>query len=133
MSMKSTLMIFARDNGSVWVITGPIIINGIPSGYIGETDKGEFSVAIPDALFKIVVKDSEEPDTPDVLAFIYPQVGPGYTAKEYFHENYLTSVDEIEALTGLDFLTDLSDEIEESVAESLWEVEEEDFIEACRD
>ena len=90
----------------------------------------------PDALFKIVIKDSEEPDTPDVLAFIYPQVGPGYTAKEYFHENYLTSVDEIEALTGLEFLTDLPEEIEdsieESVAESLWEVEEEDFIEACQ-
>jgi len=94
-------------------------------------------VAIPEALFKIVVKESDDPHKPDVLAFIYPQIGPGYTSEPYRHERYLTSVDVIEELTGLDFLTELPDsdenEIERLIADKLWEVAEDDFIEACRD
>ncbi|XPS86627.1 putative DNA/RNA non-specific endonuclease [Desulfosarcina variabilis str. Montpellier] len=128
---------WAQKYGSVWVITGPIVIDEMPSGYIGETEKNEMPVAIPDALFKIVVKNSDNEGVPDVLAFIYPQIGPGYTLKPYRHERYLTSVDEIETLTGLDFLTSLSDDIEscieKQIAEKLWSVESDDFIKACRD
>ena len=128
---------WAQKYGSVWVITGPIVVDEMPSGYIGETEKNEMQVAIPDALFKIVVKDSDIEGIPDVLAFIYPQVGPGYTLKPYRHERYLTSVDEIEELTRLDFLTSLPNAIEKSVEKKvacgLWPVEDEFFIKACRE
>jgi len=80
-----------------------------------------------DTLFKIVIKDSGVQGRPDVLAFIYPQIGPGYTIKPYNHERFLTSVDEIEQLTGLDFLTTLADdvekEIEKNVARAIWNVD----------
>ena len=49
----------------------------------------------------------------------------------------LTSVNEIEELTGLDFLIKLlskiENSVEESVAESLRCAKKEDFIDACRD
>jgi endonuclease G, mitochondrial len=93
-------------------------------------------VAIPDALFKIVVKESGTKNKPDVLAFIYPQVGPGYyRGKPYDHTRYLTTVDEIEKLTGIDFLTAIPDEKEQSIeskeVRTLWPVQKEDYINAC--
>lgn len=102
---------WAQRFGAVWIITGPILVDSTPSGWIGEPDKGGMQVAFPEALYKIVVKDSADPDVPDVLAFIYPQIGPGYTAKPYRHMSYITSVDEIEELTGLDFLTVVPDAV----------------------
>lgn len=126
---------WAQRYGAVWVITGPIVIDGDPSGRIGE--EGEFLVAIPDALFKIVVKDSDDPGRPDVLAFVYPQYESRYYGQApYPHQRYLTSVDAIEAVTGLDFLTDLPSDVEAEIEAGhpiwLWEVEDEEFLGACR-
>lgn len=126
---------WAQKYGAVWVITGPVVIDGQPSGWIG--NEGEFPIAIPDALFKIVIKNSDDEDQLDVLAFLYPQIGPTYYGKSpYPHQNYLVSVDDIEELTGLDFLTTLSDddeeEIEANTEEWLWSVDDENFLKACR-
>lgn len=81
--------------GEVWVIAGPIFISGEPTQWIGEEDKGESLVAIPDALFKIIV-------TPlGVLAYIYPQDHPSFSDND--HRQFQSSVDRIEKVTGLDF------------------------------
>lgn len=113
---------WADEFGSVYVITGPIIFGNKPSVWLGQ--KGEVSVAVPDAFFKILVK--EVGGRPDVLAFIYPQDGVAYKRMEgYDHTPYLTSVDVIEALTGLDFFPklaeDLEVEIERMISIRLWE------------
>ena len=51
-----------------------------------------------------------------MLAFIYPQEGIAYKRSgEYDHTPYLTSVDIIEALTGLDFSPGVSDEMESEI------------------
>jgi endonuclease G len=94
-------------------------------------------VWLSDALFKIVTKESNDPDGPDVLAFIYPQVAAGYgDADSYRHERFLTTVDEIEELTKLDFLTALprsvQAEIESQRATELWPADAADFVPACR-
>ena len=83
-------------------------------------------IAIPDAFFKIVIKESAIPNRPDVLAFIYPQEHPRYTASGPFdHTPFLKTVDEVEQATGLDFLTLLPDEDEAATEaarpEGLWE------------
>lgn len=71
-------------------------------------------MVIPDAFFKIMVR--EMGGIPEALAFIYPQEGIGYKKRGgYDHTPYLTSVDIIEALTGLDFLSIVPDEIEEQL------------------
>lgn len=69
---------------------------------------GEKKAAIPDALFKIVIREND--DTVDTLAFIIPNILPK-TKKNL--NVFLTSIDRIESLTGLDFLTALEDEPEE--------------------
>lgn len=106
---------WADRYGSVWVICGPVVYNQKPTNWFGEEDKGEMLVVVPDAFFKIVVRERANSQYPRVLAFLYPQLGWDYkkTADTPFnHLPYLTSVDTIEALTGLDFLTTLDDDIE---------------------
>jgi endonuclease G, mitochondrial len=113
---------WADEFGAVWVITGPIVFNKKVSRWLGE--EGEVPVAIPDAFFKIVVREAD--GHPQVLAFIYPQEGIGYKAKGgYDQVPYLTSVDIIEALIGLDFFPTLPEkeqvEIERIIQVRLWD------------
>jgi endonuclease G len=75
---------------------------------------GEVPVATPDAFFKIVVR--EVGDRFHVLTFIYTQKRIAYNRRGgYEHTPYLTSVDVIEALTGLDFFPNVSDEVEAEI------------------
>lgn len=105
---------WADRYGAVWIVTGPIIYGKRPRHWLGE--EGEVPVAIPDAFFKIVVRETGGSDGPEVLAFVYPQEGHGYKqGGGYDHTPYLASVDMIEALTGLDFLTVLPDDVEERI------------------
>lgn len=84
-------------------------------------------VAVPDAMYKIVIKGSGDPVRPDVLAFIFPHE-PKPEAGWPELESYMVSVDSIEIHTGLDFLTVLPDEveaeIEAAVQTALWPLEE---------
>lgn len=135
LEMEYLTAAWAQEYGDVWVITGPVVLDGRPSGWAGQGS--DFRVAIPDALFKIVIKGSEShPDRPDVLAFLYPQIGPSYYGRApYPHQNYLVSVDTIEEMTGLDFFTSLDDEVEDELEaekkEWLWPVDDANFIKAC--
>lgn len=69
-------------------------------------------VGIPDAFFKIVVRLVD--NQPVVLAFIYPNQDNG-DHDGYDHVAYLTSVDHIEELTGLNFFAVLDDELEDAL------------------
>lgn len=89
---------YAQTCEEVWIITGPVFdadIQRLPSG-----------VEIPDACYKIIV--DEDGDSLRVLAFIIPQDVP--TQARF--GDYLTSVDDVERQTGLDFLADLPDTVE---------------------
>jgi len=125
---------WAQHYGSVWIVTGPIFADRHAYAHLG--DAGEFPVAIPEALFKIVIRESGIPNRPNFLAFIYPQVGPGYTSKPYNHARFLTTVDEIEELTGIDFLmslpNDAEKELEAKQGPGLWPADQADFVPACQ-
>ena len=58
---------WANTYGKVWIVCGPIFENREPSKWIG--DSNEIDVAVPDAFFKIVVRESSNPVKPHVLAF----------------------------------------------------------------
>ena len=127
---------WANQYGVVWIITGPVFYEGKPKEWIGESEKGERGVAIPDALFKVVIKESEDPERVDVLGFVYPQEDAGYGRGPYAHERYLASMDSIEALTGLDLLAGVNEVMQQEVESvrpaQLWSVEGEDFTEGCK-
>lgn len=92
---------FANLNEEVWVITGSILDS--------EIERLESGVEIPDAFFKIVtdIKDQHI----RVLSFILNE-----DANNKDLNSYLTSVDHIEKLTGLDFFHKLAD-VDEDVLE----------------
>jgi len=110
---------WANLYGAVFVYTGPIFDEEpeyLPSG-----------VEIPDAFYKIVIdeiSDCEESSSLRALAFVIPQD----VVKGSSLPDWLRSIDEVELLTGINFLSELDDAIEtdlESLAASnLWIDEE---------
>jgi len=100
---------YANDFLQVWVVTGTIFERSIET-----LDSG---VEIADAFYKIIV--DIEGGAPRLLAFIIP-----HTANSSDLSLYLTTVDEVEQRTGLDFFTELEDSLENSLEStspaSLW-------------
>lgn len=96
----------------IWVICGPIFFSKSPAMWLGQD--GEIKAAIPDALYKIVIKEND--DSVDTLAFIIPNILP---KSEKNLADHLTSIDRIQSLTGLDFLTILDDELEAQIEASI--------------
>jgi DNA/RNA endonuclease G (NUC1) len=126
-SLEKWCAIWANGYGKVWVICGPAVVdqvgNRVPSQWIG--DMGELRVAVPQRLFKIVVKESSNATRPDVIAFIYANDALlNDKSLEADHTPFLVPVREIEALTGLNFFSDLpvedQDAIELAAASELW-------------
>lgn len=96
---------WARRYGRVYVITGGVLQNGLSS--IGEED-----VAVPEFFYKVVIRGSGK-DT-RVLGFLIPN---RQTDRE--PGDFVISLDEIEALTGLDFFPELPTATQESLENSV--------------
>lgn len=103
---------YARRFGEVWVVTGPIYAAGQAPDILGD------GVAIPEACFKIVVDEHEHGLR--AQAFLIPQ---GVKGDEPLPQ-FLVSVRDIEARTGLNFFPDLPHEAQDSletwVSPRLW-------------
>jgi endonuclease G len=101
---------YANRLESIWVLTGPVFDEHI------QTITN--NIEIPDAFFKIIF--DEEKGNLRTMAFLIPQT---VTGKEPI-EHFFTSIDEIEKLTGLDFLKPMTDEyenqLEAAAAGKLW-------------
>lgn len=143
---------WAQNYDQIWIIQGPVFYDLKTLAWIG--DEGERKVAVPEAVFKIVIRDktedekgrarSRDKEAPEVLAFLYPQLGPGYFGPrdEFRHERFLTTIDEIEDMTDLDFKTHGNPSIEKRLererATTLWDhslkklPQHQNFIQACR-
>lgn len=106
--------------GEIWVIVG-----AIPSK-TGETI-GSTGIDVPSAFWQVVV--AQEGLDVRALALLYPQDVPDL----YYPSRGLISIDELEKLTGLDFLSGLPEFIqaplEAELPTRLWPV---GFINACR-
>lgn len=88
---------WARKYDGVYVVTGGVLKQGLPS--IGKEE-----VAVPAEFYKIIMDSSE--GTYKVIAFLIPHEP---VTGSYF--NYVVTIDEIEARTGIDFFPKLSEEI----------------------
>ncbi len=107
-ALESQSTDWADDYDRIWVICGPVFFNKEPSAWLGQKD--EVRAAIPDALFKIVIRqDNTEIVT---LSFIIPNIIED--KKEKF-QDYLTSMDRIESLTGLSFMTVLDPSVQNAI------------------
>lgn len=103
--------------GSVWVMAGPLFDSQI------ERLESAFRVEIPDAFYKIYAIPATSTHQTRLLAFIMPQTVYGDEPLD----RYLTSVDEIERRTGLDFFSELEDTLENRLEASVntqdWQVD----------
>lgn len=119
LSLENLTGEWADAYGAVWIVCGPVFYANQPIEWIG--DSGEIPVAIPHAFYKVVVKEGDAPDEFDVLSFLIPMYGDEDHAKQTADVRpYLTSVDTIEALTGLDFLSLLEDSVESDLERSVF-------------
>jgi endonuclease G, mitochondrial len=118
---------WADHHGKLWVICGPVFKKKTLRLWVGEP--GEKPIAVPDGFFKIIIRESDNPKKPHVLAFLYPHaINPSDNRKEsgkFPHVKFLVSIDTIEDHTGLRFFTALTvDEqaaIEAAPAEAVWD------------
>lgn len=92
---------WAKRDSAVMIIAGPIYSEG-------ETYIEKSKVRVPDAFFKVLL--APYLDAPRGIAFVYPNMKcPGNM------QDYATSIDEVEKITGFDFFKELPDDIEEKV------------------
>lgn len=92
--------------GEVWVLVGPVF-GDRPKTLPGRAARA--APAIPEACYMIVADESD--GRVRTLAFILPQEPPAGAKLE----DFLTTIDEVERRTGLDFFPELPDEVEREV------------------
>ena len=88
--------------GEIVIITGPVF-NGNKQKTIGENH-----VRVPDAFFKVMLSNYD--DSPRAIGFYMENKAGKKKLKEY-----AKSIDEIEAITSLDFFSSLPDNVEDEI------------------
>ncbi|MFH1648462.1 MAG: DNA/RNA non-specific endonuclease [Patescibacteria group bacterium] len=92
---------WAQERSELYVYVGPVFVSKKIKTI------GPDHVAVPTLFFKVVY----DPNKQEVIAFVFPNLKLERGTIPY----YITSVDYIESLTGLDFLAPLDDEIENKI------------------
>lgn len=105
-SLEQDCTEWADRYGSIWVVCGPAYFKKNPSMWLGQ--QGNVPAAIPDAIWKIVIRENRNSETGvETMAFMFPNIIP---SNETDVAEYLTSIQDIQNVTGLEFLTTLSAE-----------------------
>lgn len=89
----------------LYIICGPIF-NTNRYGAIGEN----VSISVPDGFFKVILFHDEYNGVSNAIGFVYPNEAVNNPMKDY-----CVPVDSVEAITGIDFFSQLPDDIEETV------------------
>jgi len=100
-ALESESTKWADKHGQVWVICGPVFFNKAPALWLGQ--RAEVPAAVPDAIFKIIIR--QENTEIETLSFIIPNI---IADKKADFSEYLTSMERVEDLTGLTFMTNLN-------------------------
>ena len=101
-TLESKERLWAKRDSAVMIIAGPIYTED-DNTYI-EPSK----VRVPGAFFKVLL--APYLDEPRGIAFVYPHMNcPGNM------QDYATSIDEVEKITGFDFFSELPDEFEDKI------------------
>lgn len=104
--LEENIRDWAFSTGSVYVITGPVFGQNV------KRKIGKNKVSVPDAFYKVLLSYTEKDKK--AIAFIIPNA-----LSEQPLQEYMVTVDAVEALTGLDFFSYLLDDKEEEIIESV--------------
>ena len=102
--LEQKVRYWARKNDGVFVVTGGVLKNGLKT--IGDED-----VAVPNQFYKVILDNTN--GKVKVLAFLM-----NHKESDLPLYKFVVSVDEVEALTGIDFFPELEDTIEDKIEAS---------------
>lgn len=94
---------WARKEGKIYIVCGPVLYQQ-PHRTIGKKHK----ITVPEGFFKVVLCTNGP--SPKAIGFIYKNAAGSRPL-----ENYASTVDAVERITGIDFFPALPDEIEKKV------------------
>ena len=94
---------WAKKEGAVYIVCGPVYKSAKP-----KTIGRALRISVPDGFFKVVLSLNEGKEK--AIGFYYAN----RDGKQPMHET-TTSVDEIEALTGIDFFVNIPDRLERRI------------------
>jgi endonuclease G len=103
-SLETQVRKWAIERDSLWVVSGPVLRDGLASLPSG--------IAIPEYFYKAIY--DPEP-VPAAIGYLFPNEKCSQPL-----EAYAVSLDELEALTGMDLFPGLEERLEQTVALSEW-------------
>jgi endonuclease G len=104
-TLESRVRTWAIEKNGVYVVTGPILKN-----ICGSIKNG--TISVPCSYYKIIFKDNGTEKI--AIALILNNQGSSSGLK-----SFATSIDNIESLTGIDFFSGLSDDIENKLESTI--------------
>ena len=102
-TLEETLREWARRDSALIIVAGPVI--GSAPEYIG---KGRHQIPVPEKFFKVVLSPYTTPAR--AIGFVFENKSSNKSLK-----HYAVSVDDVEALSGIDFFASLPDDMEEQL------------------
>lgn len=94
---------FSEKYGDFWVVTGPIF-----NEFKEQQKSLKSGVVVPEAFYKILILPTTHEQPARALAFIFPQNAKPNASLMTF----VTTIDEVESRTGIDFFHKLEDKFE---------------------
>jgi len=95
---------WAVENNSVYIVTGPVLRNGLPT-------IGKNHVSVPEYFFRVIMDISE----PELKGIAFLMANKRLTGDL---TDFAVSIDSVETLTGLDLFYTLPDEVETTLEHS---------------
>ncbi|MDB9720362.1 DNA/RNA non-specific endonuclease [Winogradskyella sp.] len=102
--LEQKVRYWAKKNDGVFVVTGGVLKNGLKT-------IGDESVSVPDQFYKVILDNNN--GKIKVLAFLM-----NHKDSDLPLYKFVVSIDEVEALTGIDFFPELDDTIENKLEAS---------------
>jgi endonuclease G len=99
--LEAAIRSWSSTESPVWVVTGPAFFAGQETTWVGRD-----RVAVPHAYYAVINRSS----APEVRAYLVANTAEAPWSSSL--NRYLVSVDSVEKLTGLDFLPELPDSLE---------------------
>lgn len=105
-TLESACRRWAKQEGCVYIVCGPVY-----KGNRHKTIGKDLKITVPEGFFKVVLSMREGKEK--AIGFYYANSNAKQTM-----EQTATTVDEIEALTGMDFFVNIDDHLEERIESS---------------
>ncbi len=98
--LENKVRSWVKKRSELIIVTGPILKKGLPT--IGRMNK----ISVPEKFYKIIYDPAKE----EAIAFLIPNEGSIELVK-----SFTISIDELEAMTGIDFFAKLPDSLEQKI------------------